>query len=138
MDPSQRFNLDRPCPVCGGHPGLPQGEGRRCYGFISDIGLHAHCTRAEHAGRLDRNGNSNAYAHRLDGDCPCGEVHGTEPPGARPLPANTVRMLRTWTTIETSSWDGHLSYGPIGTPTGNWRVTWRGGTGRAAARKSAP
>ena len=89
MDPSQRFNLDRPCPVCGGHPGLPQGEGRRCYGFISGIGLDAHCTRAEHAGRLDRNGNSNAYAHRLDGDCPCGEVHGTEPPGARPRPENS-------------------------------------------------
>ena len=89
MDPKQRFKSDRACPVCGGHPGLPQGEGRRCYGFISDDGFYAHCTREEHAGRLDRNGNSNTYAHLLEGDCRCGEVHCTGPPRARPLPANT-------------------------------------------------
>ena len=63
MDPKQRFKTDRACPVCGGHKDLPQGKGRRCYGFISDDGLYAHCTREEHAGRLDRNGNSNTYAH---------------------------------------------------------------------------
>ena len=88
MDPKQRFNLDQPCPVCGGHPGLPQGKGRRCYGFTSDGGLYAHCTREEHAGRLDRNGNSNTYAHLLDGDCPCGEAHGTGPARPRRFPGN--------------------------------------------------
>ena len=89
MDPKQRFNLDRPCPVCGGHPGLPQGKGRRCYGFISDKeGLYAHCTREERAGHLDRNGNSNTYAHRLKGDCGCREVHGAGPARARPRPEN--------------------------------------------------
>ena len=86
MDPKQRFKLDRPCPVCGGHESLPQGEGRRCYGFISDDGLYAHCTREGYAGHLDRNGNSNTYAHRVDGSCQCGEVHGVGPARARPLP----------------------------------------------------
>ena len=75
MDPKQRFKLDRPCPVCG-HEGLPQGEGRRCYGFISDDRHYAHCTREEYAGHLDRNGNSNAYPHYVKGGCLCGEVHG--------------------------------------------------------------
>ena len=69
MDPKQRFKLDRPCPVCGGHSGMPQGEGRRCYGFLSEDGLFAHCTREEYAGHLDRNGDSNTYAHYLKGDC---------------------------------------------------------------------
>ena len=32
MDPKQQFKSDRPCPVCGGHEGLPQGDGRRCLG----------------------------------------------------------------------------------------------------------
>ena len=68
MDPKQRFKTwTDACPVCGGHKDLPQGRGRRCYGFISDKGLYAHCTREEHAGRLDRNGNSNTYAHYLRG-----------------------------------------------------------------------
>ena len=89
MDPKQRFKLDRPCPVCGGHEGLPQGEGRRCYGFISDDGLYAHCTREEYAGHIDRNGNSGTYAHRVTGSCQCGEVHGAGPARARPLPGNS-------------------------------------------------
>ena len=86
MDPKQRFNLDRPCPVCGGHKDLPHGTGRRGYGFISGNGRYAHCTREEHAGSLDRNGKSNTYGHRLKGDCGCGKVHGDGPARARPLP----------------------------------------------------
>ena len=86
MDPNRRFKRDHPCPVCSGHEGLPQGKGRRCYGFVSDDGLYAHCTREECAGSLDRNGNSNTYAHFLNGDCLCGEVHGVGPTPARSLP----------------------------------------------------
>ena len=84
----QRFKPDRPCPVCGGHADLRRGEGRRCDGFISGDGLYAHCTREEHAGGLDRNGNSNTHAHHLKGGCDCGKQHGTVsarpdiPPGA--------------------------------------------------------
>ena len=50
----------------------------------------------------------------------------------------TVWSLQAWTPIETPSWESRLGYGPTGPPTGSWRVTRRGGTGRAAARKSAP
>ena len=56
-----------------------RGEGRRCYGFISDDGLYAHCTRDEYAGGLDRNGSSDTYAHHLEGGCHCGKVHGIVP-----------------------------------------------------------
>ena len=83
MDPRQRFKSDRPCPVCGGHERLPHGEGHRCYGFLSDDGIYAHCTREEHAGHLERNGNSNTYAHYLKGDCQCGEVHRVGPAQTR-------------------------------------------------------
>ncbi len=86
MDSMQRFKLERPCPVCGGHADLRRGEGRRCYGFISDDGLYAHCTREEYAGGLDRNGNSNTYAHHLKGGCHCGKVHGIGPARAGILP----------------------------------------------------
>ena len=66
----------------------PQGEGRRCYGFISGDGLYAHCTRDEYAGRLDRNGNANTYPHHLGGACQCGRVHGAGPARARRFPGN--------------------------------------------------
>ena len=67
---------------------LPQGEGRRCYGYLSDDGRYAHCTRAEHAGGLERNKNSDAFAHCLQGDCGCGVTHG-EPAPVRPLPGGS-------------------------------------------------
>ena len=76
MNRRQRFRSNNPCPVCGGHSGLPQGERRRCYGFLSDDGLYAHCTREEHAGNLARKPNSKTYAHGLQGPCGCGRGHG--------------------------------------------------------------
>ena len=76
MDPKQRFGSDRPYPVCGGHANLSRHEGRRCYGFLSDDGLYAHCTREEYAGHLDRNSDSNTFAHLLRGVCRCGKEHG--------------------------------------------------------------
>ena len=84
VDSRQRFRAERPCPVCGGHAALPQGEGRRCYGFLSADGYHAHCTREECAGHLERNGSSDTFAHRVDGGCRCGKVHGAGPAQARP------------------------------------------------------
>ena len=91
MDPKQRFRRDHPCPVCGGHEGLPQGEGRRCYGFISADGLYAHCTREGYAGKLGMNENSSTYAHYLNGDCSCGQVHGNGPAQARPVAGGNGR-----------------------------------------------
>jgi putative DNA primase/helicase len=71
----RRFSLRRPCPVCGGHDQLPRGNGERCYGFLSEDGLWAHCTRDEHAGGLGQNPESGTYAHKLMGDCRCGFRH---------------------------------------------------------------
>lgn len=73
---AQRFTRRQPCPICGGHGGLPRGEGRRCHGFLSSDGRYAHCSREEHAGPLPLESASLTYAHRLDGDCRCGQRHG--------------------------------------------------------------
>ena len=86
MDPEQRFRSDRPCPICGGHSGLPQHEGRRCYGFLSEDGLYAHCTREECAGNLERNEGSNGFAHHLTGGCRCGREHGVQSAQAPSVP----------------------------------------------------
>ena len=89
MDPKQRFRRDHPCPVCGGHEGLPQGEGRRCYGFMSIDGLYSHCTREDYASNLEQNTNSNTFAHYLNGECECGLVHDLGPAKARTTPGGS-------------------------------------------------
>ena len=76
MDSKQRFRSDRPCPVCGGHANLSRGKGRRCYGYLSDDGLYAHCTREERSGPLDAKSGSKTFAHILRGACRCGQEHG--------------------------------------------------------------
>lgn len=73
---SRRFNKERPCPVCSGSSRDPRGQSTRCYGYLSDDGLYAHCTRAEHAGGIAETPSSNTYAHRLQGECRCGTQHG--------------------------------------------------------------
>ena len=72
---SQKFSKDRPCPVCNGHPGLPQGQGTRCWGFMSGDAAFAHCTREERAGQIAQ-GNDGTYAHKMRGACKCGVQHG--------------------------------------------------------------
>lgn len=89
MDPKQRFRRDHPCPVCGGHEGMPQGEGRRCYGFISSDGLYAHCTREDYAGSLEQNTNSSTYAHYLNGECACGKIHEPGSAQSRTAPSGS-------------------------------------------------
>ena len=79
--PEQRFTAERPCPICGGHDRSRRGVGERCYGFLSDDGEWAHCTREEFAGGLERNAGSDAYPHKLTGDCKCGARHGLAPGG---------------------------------------------------------
>ena len=73
---AQRFIKARPCPICGGYDEAPRGQGIRCFGFLSDDNLYAHCTREEHAGTLEQHPDSGTYAHRLAGDCRCGVQHG--------------------------------------------------------------
>ena len=84
IKPDQRFTKHKPCHVCGGHSLSPKGVGLRCFGFISDDGEWAHCTREESAGGLLKNSNSETYAHRLVGDCLCGQVHDAQPVTTEP------------------------------------------------------
>lgn len=72
----QRFSRDQRCPVCDGNDRDHRGAGRRCYGFTSDDGERAHCTRSEYAGNLPYNISSQTYPHRLNTACPCGLEHG--------------------------------------------------------------
>lgn len=71
----QKFSASRPCPICSGHPGLPQGQGIRCWGFMSSDGSYAHCSREEKAGAIAQ-GPDATYAHRMRGGCKCGVQHG--------------------------------------------------------------
>lgn len=86
--PEQRFRRDNPCPVCAGCPEAPHGRGVRCWGYLSDDGDYAHCTRAERAGSLTPNDGSQTYAHRLAGECRCGTRHGAD--------GNGVVRKRAW------------------------------------------
>ena len=75
----RRFSsANSPCPVCEGHDRLPRSSGLRCFGFLSDDGRFAYCTRAECAGALEPKDRTGAYAHRLEGECPCGHRHNTQ------------------------------------------------------------
>src|SRR5215204_4948846 len=74
--PEQRFSAERPCPVCGGRDGARRGVGERCFGFVSDDGEWARCTREEFAGNAPLDERSGAYVHKLSGDCKCGARHG--------------------------------------------------------------
>ena len=81
----QRWSKQHPCPICGGHQATPPGRGERCWGYASDDGAVAFCTRSEFSGPLQPLVNAGgAYAHRLAGDCTCGRVHGSGPRPAAP------------------------------------------------------
>lgn len=76
------FTSNNACPVCSGHRTLRRGQGVRCFGFLSDNGRYAHCTREEHANGLPFESESQTFAHFLEGECRCGRVHGNAPPTA--------------------------------------------------------
>ena len=86
VESDRRFIGPHRCPVCGGAADDPQGNGVRCWGFLSDDGRFANCTRDEYASSLSPNGDGTTYAHLLVGACTCGEVHDVE------LRANRARM----------------------------------------------
>ena len=48
----QRFTHAHPCPVCGGYEEMPRGRSERCWGYLSDDGHYARCTRPDWAGSL--------------------------------------------------------------------------------------
>src|SRR5215207_4065995 len=70
-----RFSSDFPCPICGGHPTEPRGASTRCFGFLSDRGIFAHCTREELAGEAEYHEGSSSYSHLMSGECRCGSRH---------------------------------------------------------------
>ena len=123
---AQRFTTRHPCPVCGGGADMPAGRGVRCYGFLSSDGLYAHCTRDEHAHGLPQE-NGGSYAHRLHGDCKCGQRHGGEPLTAngherQALPRRAVKTRRWQHTIV----DGEpIEHVRLDYDTGPKRVWWK-------------
>jgi AAA domain len=89
---SQRFTKAHPCLICGGSKNHETGAGRRCWGFISDDGAYAHCTRSDHAGGLPE-GSDGSYAHRLGEPCKCGKTHGA-PTASRKSPRAVAHEIR--------------------------------------------
>jgi putative DNA primase/helicase len=79
----QRFQGDFTCPICGGSDNDPRGQGSRCFGFLSDDGEWAHCTREEHAGQCKFAPGSSTYAHKMKGQCRCGVEHAPADPKPR-------------------------------------------------------
>lgn len=92
----QRFSGTHPCPICGGYGQRPRGTGERCFGFLSDDGRFAHCTREEFAGALQRNPASQAFAHGLQGPCGCGQTHSPARPGPGGKAEPREAALQTW------------------------------------------
>jgi D5 N terminal like len=78
----QRFTQAHPCPICNGYEEMPPGIGERCWGFLSEDGAIAFCTREKYAGdlpgKVTRLG-ADVYPHRRRGPCGCGETHSTDP-----------------------------------------------------------
>lgn len=86
VPPERRWSRGWPCPICDGHPYLPQGKGVRCYGFLSVDAQFAHCTREDFAGSIPHTPASNTYAHRLGpAGCLCHVTHLVPASAAPPL-----------------------------------------------------
>lgn len=71
----RRYVRGRRCPICDGCDSDPRGSERRCFGFLSEDGQFAHCSREEHAGGLKLSDGSQTYGHRRAGPCGCGTQH---------------------------------------------------------------
>ena len=107
VGPRQRFTTAHRCPVCGGHDAMDRGQGTRCYGFLSDDGSWAHCTREEYAGPVERHANSETFAHKLTGDCRCGERHDPLPTPSTNERATNRRIEATYDYLDA---DGQRLY----------------------------
>jgi len=115
-----RFTRRFRCLVCSGADGDPRGTGVRCHGFLSADGLYAHCSRVE-CGQQEDGGT---WAHRLEGPCNCGTLHGEAlPTPLRPRQRPITRDVpRIWSGLALSDragqqylegrhlWDDGLPY----------------------------
>lgn len=86
----RRYVRGRRCPICDGADNDPRGAERRCFGFLSEDGLFAHCSREERAGTLKLSEGSQTYGHRRAGPCGCGAQHSD------PEPAQQRRIVATY------------------------------------------
>lgn len=93
MSSLNRHTRKQPCPICGGFDGQPRGKGVRCFGFTSEDGTRAHCTRPEFSGGLAQEPGSAAYAHRLGGVCKCGTTHGNG--SVNPVASPVSRVVKS-------------------------------------------
>jgi hypothetical protein len=75
VEATQRFTVERPCPICGGYDRATRGQGVRCFGFRSTKGPYVFCTGEEVAGPLPFNTTVLAYRHTFEGPCGCGDDH---------------------------------------------------------------
>jgi hypothetical protein len=135
VDPAQRFTHGRSCPICHGSDDERRGSGERCYGFLSDDGQWAHCTREDHAGLATVRGGSGTYAHLLKGKCPCGTEHAPADPRpkrsktgrgriAKIYPYTNAAGLLLFEVVRTADPKGFYQRRPTGT--GNGRVNGLG------------
>lgn len=108
--PEQRYSPSSPCPICGGHDQKRRGEGARCYGFLSDDGEWARCTREELAGGAPFDERSGAYVHKLAGDCKCGARHGLASGPLRRRPGRKGPRGRMVETYDYADESGKLLY----------------------------
>mgnify|MGYP001210178078 CR=1 FL=1 len=108
--PEQRFSQSNPCPICRGHKDMPHRQALRCWGFMSDDGEYAHCSREEQAGQLERNPSSSTFAHRLEGDCHCGVRHGNEINNLSSPISRETRDKTLEATYDYRDEDGKLAY----------------------------
>jgi len=93
VNSAQRFTRQHPCPVCNGIEQSRRGRSERCFGFISDDGLWANCSRENYAGNITISPGSSTYAHYLQGACRCGIVHSVTPPSTNGDKPNTPKQI---------------------------------------------
>lgn len=106
----KRFTRKFSCPICKGYDGQERGTGKRCYGFQSGDEW-AHCTREEFSGRLTKRPTTNAYAHKLYGDCNCGVQHNPSIEGITTRPKTPdIKMTKTTATYDYLDEQGELLY----------------------------
>jgi KaiC/GvpD/RAD55 family RecA-like ATPase len=60
-----RFTKERCCPICGGHPYLPRGQGRRCAGYFLSDGTACVCMRVADGGKEIVTAAGIGYVHQL-------------------------------------------------------------------------
>lgn len=85
----RRYVRGRRCPICDGADGDQRGSERRCFGFLSEDGQFAHCSREERAGSVKLSEGSQTYGHRRYGPCACGTQHAA----AETKPAQQRRIV---------------------------------------------